>query len=267
MSANAPAILRAKDESLPVREDLLRAMKIAENSPEAAQYLSQRVHQIVEKSRYLNKNPEAMKTAQEVIKAVDEFAQFVTFKFSQDAQIWSGQTPESSNFKNMQRGIAQQAIGALSDKNYPGIRFDFAINKEGHFVRGYASTEKGAPPLEEKTVESLDRLFNAWLADKHQVATEDGYFFKTDADGNKIGKLSVEEVENLLTDSAQEFKQYLEESKVPTQIVSRQREYPGEHRLEEAKKVAAKKAVERVIETAEVEEKVEPEAPTAPPQF
>jgi len=259
MSANALAISR--DVTLPSREDLLKAMQTSEHSSEAAQYLNQQVQKIVNTSKFLNKSPEAKKVAQQVVKAVEEFTQFVEYKFSQDSLIWSGKTPESSQFKKMQQGIAQEAIGTLSEKNHPNIRFDFAISKDGHFVRGYASTEKDAPPLEKDTVDSLDRLFNAWLANKHQIATEEGFFYKTDANGNQIRKLTAEEVGDLMYDSAQEFKDYLLESKVETQLVSRQREYPGEHRLEEAKKAAAQKAVDRITEK---EEEAAPEVTVEP---
>ncbi len=252
MSANAPAI-SSKNESLPPREDLLKAMQTAEHSAEGAQYLSQQVHKRVENSRFLNKSPEARKVAQQVVKAVDEFTQFVEYKFSQESQIWSGQPPRSS-FDRMQSGIAGKASAEFSEKNYPSIRFDFGINKEGHFVRGYAPIEKGASPLEEETVDSLDRLFNAWLVNKHQVVTEGGFFFKTDAEGNQTRRLTVDEVEELMADSAQDFKDYLQANNVETQLVARHREYPGEHRLEEVKKAAAQKAVERVVEIEKAEE-------------
>src|SRR5205085_1285138 len=132
--------------------------------------------------------------------------------------------------------------------------FDFAISKDGHFVRGYASTGKEAPSLEDETVDSLDRLFNAWLANNHQVVTENGFFYKTDSDGNKTQKLTAKEVEELMSDSAQKFKDYLQDRNVGTELESRQCEYPGEQRLEETKKAAAQKAVEKVIEIEEAPE-------------
>lgn len=247
-----------KKKALPPREDLLKAMQTAENTAKSAQYLRQQVHQVVKNSILLNKKPESQALAQQVLKAVDEYTQFVEYKFSQDSQIWSGQKPKPA-LTLIQSRIAEDAIAALSKKNFPSIRFDFAISKEGHFVRGYASTESGAPPLEEGTVDALDRLFNAWLANEHRVVTKDGYFYQNNPGGNQI-KLTVEEVEALMADSAKEFKEYLKQSGVQTELVSRQREYPGEHRLEEIKKAAAQKAVERVIEEAEREEE-RPEQP------
>lgn len=257
----APAIVPLKDVNLPLREDLLRAMKLAENSPEAAQYLRQRVHEIVERSRFINKSPEAMHAAQQILDAVDEFAELVTYKFPQDGQAWTGKLPSSSSVESMHSGITQQAVNKLSEKKLPGIRFDYAISEIGHFVRGYASTEKGASQLDETTVDSLDRLFNAWLANKHGVATRDGNFFKMNAEGHidESKKMTAAEVEELLADSAQDFKDYLVESKFNTEIVSRQRDYPGEHRLEEARKKAMDKILQGVEEKLEekVEEKVE----------
>ncbi|WP_392538095.1 hypothetical protein [Legionella sp. 227] len=251
-------ITQAKDVTLPTREDLLRAMKIAENSPEVAQYLSKRVHEIAEKSRLLNKSPEAKETTQQILKAVDEFAQLVSYKYPPDSQVWSGKEPTSSTI-NMQEGIAKQAATSLAQKNYPGIRFDFAISETGHFVRGYASTEKGASQLDEGTIETLDNLFNAWLADKHNVATENGDFYYMDEKGQKKDKLNVEEVEKLLSDSAQEYKDYLKGKGLETELVSRQRDYPGEHRLEETKK----KAIDKIIKAEqEVEEKFEEKVET-----
>ncbi|PWY56818.1 hypothetical protein DGG96_05275 [Legionella qingyii] len=260
MSANSSVISSVDDRAF-VREDLLKAMQLAGNSAELAQYLTKQVHEIVDNSRVFKK-PEKMQVGQQILKAVDEFAQLVAYKFSEEAkQIWAGITP-STKFENIHRGITQEAVESLSKKGYEGIRFDFAIKQtgeeKGHFVRGYASSEKGAPPLDGETVDSLDRLFNAWLANEHQVLTEDGFFFKTDAEGNKTRQLTLDEVEEIMADSAQGFKDYLQSNHVETQLVSRQREYPGEHRLEETKKAAAQKAVERVIE-AEEAEKVEAE--------
>ncbi|HHF7375916.1 hypothetical protein [Legionella bozemanae] len=248
-----------KKKALPPREDLLKAMQTAEKSAKSARYLRQQVHQIVENSILLNKNPESQALAQQVLKAVDEFTQFVEYKFSQESQTWSGKPPKSS-FDQMQTKIAEKASATLSEKNVPSIRFDYGISKEGHFVRGYGPTEKGAPPLEDETIDSLDRLFNAWLANNHQVITRDGFFFKNEKGVER--KLTGDEVEALMADSAKEFKEYLKKSGVESELVSRQREYPGEHRLEETKKAAAQKAVERVIEEAErEEERPEPEQP------
>ncbi|KTD66658.1 substrate of the Dot/Icm secretion system [Legionella santicrucis] len=253
MSANAPSITTTKDVTLPPKSELLKAMQNAEKSPELAHYLKDRVHDIVQKSKYYNKSPEAREAAKEIEKAVDEFVQFVDYKFSQRSQIWLGDLPETSSFKNMQKGIAEKAVSDLTDKNYEGIRFDFAISQDGHFVRGYAVAGTDAP-LEEDTVVSFDQLFNAWLAEKYEIATENGYLFKTDDKGNQIQKLTVEEVEQLLAESAKDFRDYVRESNVSTELITRQREYPGEQRLEEQRRrAAAAKAVEKVIETEELE--------------
>ncbi|WP_454782078.1 hypothetical protein [Legionella sp. WA2022007384] len=261
MSATSPVISSVNDKTF-VREDLLKAMQLAGTSVELAQYLRQQVHDIVDNSRAFKKSPEKMQVAQQILKAVDEFTQLVEYKFSEEEKkIWAG-IPPSSKFENIHRGITQEAVELLEKKGYPGIRFDFAVKQagddKGHFVRGYASIEKGAPPLDEETVDALDRLFNAWLANEHQVLTENGFFFKTDAEGNKTRQLTADEVEAIMADSAQGFKDYLQSNHAETPLVSRQRDYPGEHRLEEAKKAAAQKAVERVIE-AEEAEKIEPE--------
>ncbi|STY30956.1 Dot/Icm secretion system substrate [Legionella wadsworthii] len=251
MGDKAPSLISNKDVTLPPREDLLKAMQNAERSPEAARYLSERVHQIVDSSKFINKSPASRKVAEEVLKAVDEFTKFVEYKFEQGVKPWSGEMPEKSDFKRMQQGIAQEAVGTISQKQLPGIRFDFAISREGHFVRGYASTDNQAGPLGEDTVASLDRLFNAWLASKNPpIATDNGYFYRADANGNRDNKaLTAEEVEELMQDSAEDFKRYLADRNVETSLVSKHRDYPGEeHRV---KKAAAQKAVERAIEIGE----------------
>lgn len=262
MSSNTPsAIVPTKDRFLPSRDDLLRAMKSAETSPETARYLREQVHQIVDKSRYYNKDQETKNLAQQVLKAVDEFTQLVEYKFSQDSQVWSG-TPPKSPFDQMQTKIAEKAGAAISEKNFPRIRFDYAISEKGHFVRGYGPAEKGAPALEEGTIDALDRLFNAWLANNHQVITRDGNFYKNEGQGER--KLTGEEVEALMADSAKGFKEYLKQSRVETDLVSRQRDYPGEHRLEETKKEEARKHVEQVGKVQEEEKiEVEVERPSA----
>ncbi|KTD05055.1 hypothetical protein OQJ19_09555 [Fluoribacter gormanii] len=251
------SVVSSKSEKPLIRENLLKIIKMAENSIEIAEYARKAVHQII--ATY--KSPEKMKIGEQIGKTFDEITQLAIYQCSpQESRTWAGKPPVSKK-ESMHRGITQEAVDILSKENYPGIRFDFGISKDGHFVRGYASTEKGAPPFEKKTEDLLDSLFNAWLANNHQVETEKGYFFKKDSDGN-TRKLTAEEVEELMSDSGQEFKDYLESNNFQTAIVSRHREYPGEQRLAEAKKAtvqkAVEKAVERVMESEEAE-KVEPE--------
>ncbi|MBI2785940.1 MAG: hypothetical protein HYX60_06405 [Legionella longbeachae] len=255
MSSTAPVVPN-KEVTLPAQTELLKAMQTSDTS-EGAQYLSARIHQLVESSKHLNR-PEIIETAKKVVAAVDEYAQFVEFRHASRSQLWSGQAPEVSSFKNMQMGIAEQALSKIGSKD---VRFDFAISQDGHFVRGYASPDKDAPPMEPTEVQSLDRLFNAWLAEDYQIATENGYFYKTDSEGNllKNQKMSMAEVDEIMANSAKEFKDYLHE-KGGIELTGKQREYPGEQRLDELRRAAANKAAERVKETMKMDTAEKPQS-------
>jgi hypothetical protein len=240
-----------RDVYLTNKAELLKAMQVA-NSIEGAQYLRDGVRSIVSRSRHINSSPELQKVGADVVKAVDEFAKFIEFKFTASNDPWAGEKPKSS-LANMQEGIAQEALGKLDQQNF---RFDFAISKDGHFVRGYAPPE-GGQPLTSETIDSLDRLFNAWLADKYQIITEDGFLFEPDPATGKPVRCSVERVEEIMGNSAEDFSEYLLKNNIG--LFSRHREYPGEHRLEQALKEKAEKQMERVEENVAEEQEVVPD--------
>jgi hypothetical protein len=242
-----------KDIYLTNKTELLKAMQVA-NSIEGAQYLRDGVRSIVSRSRHINSSPELQKVGADVVKAVDEFAKFIEFKFTASNDPWSGEKPKSS-LANMQGGIAQEALGKLDQQN---LRFDFAISKDGHFVRGYAPPEQGGKALGPETVDSLDRLFNAWLADKYQIITEDGFLFEPDPATGKPVRCSADRVEEIMGNSAEDFSEYLLKNNI--EIFSRHREYPGEQRLEQKLREKAEKRIEQVEDAAAEVQEVAAEA-------
>lgn len=229
MAENTSFKVTTKDITLPPRENIIAAMDIAKNSPEAANYLNEQIEKIVEGSRFLNKSKEIREISDQVVAAVKDFAMDVSLRKA-PANIWNGEMPETSDFINLQKGIASRAIDKLNEESITGVRFDYAIAKDGHFVRGYGSTED-ASPLEQEMVNSLDDLFNAWLAEQ-KILTEEGYLYHTTEEGEKGKQLKVDEVEGLFVNSAEGFKKYLEGK---FELVAQQREYPGEEKIEEQK--------------------------------
>jgi len=131
------------------------AMNVAETSEEAAHYLVCRFEKILTDAKMLMQS-------QEIVKAVEEFARYVNFKFKTMSQPWAGELPEKDGYKNMHQNIANEAATQLQGAQ---ITFDFAINNDNSaFLRGY-SAENGV--FDAKAVVEADKLFNSWLAENN----------------------------------------------------------------------------------------------------
>ena len=88
---------------LPLKEELLNAMKVAETSTEAADYLVVRFTDILTKAKMLAES-------QDIIAKVQDYAKYVHFKLLSNAQPWSGESVPSSDFKNMQENLAKDLV-------------------------------------------------------------------------------------------------------------------------------------------------------------
>lgn len=242
---------------IPEKRELLDAMKVGETSIEAAQYFAGRVKQIFSKAKLPDN------VVKEVIEKVEEYARLVSFKLTTGSHLWSGQPTESSDFNNMQKNIAEEAASKAIDLINGNLRLDIAINNSAQLLRGYSVEGKA---LDANVVDSLDKLFNAWLAGKGVIskgstlyeATENGEI-KKGSQGKEI-KADAERIKSLLNDKDQGFAQFLDKKGIKD-ITIQQQEYPGVQK--EAQKVQeVKKAPEVKAEAVSVE--AEEKAPVGP---
>lgn len=96
---------------------------------------------------------------QEIVKLLD-FAKFLS---TSSGNPWVPGEPielmsEANNFDFLQLHLTNQAASQIQVTD---ITLDCAISDYSKFIRGYSS---GGKPLDTQTVDSLDKLFNGWLA-------------------------------------------------------------------------------------------------------
>lgn len=232
-------------------------MKVGETSIEAAQYFAGRVKQIFSKANLPDN------VVKEVIEKVEEYARLVSFKLLSGSHLWLGQPNESSDFINMQKNIAEEAAHKAIDLINGNLRLDIAINNVSQLLRGYSVDGKA---LDANVVDSLDKLFNAWLSEKGVIskgstlyeATEHGEI-KKDSQGKEI-KADAERIKSLLNDKDEGFAQFLDKKGIKD-ITIQQQEYPGAQK--EAEKVQeVKKSPE--VKAEVVREETEEQAPAGP---
>ncbi len=234
----------AKAKKLPsnLKEILLDAMRVAETSIEAADYLATQFKQILTDAKMLDEYGD-------ILQKVEDFAKYTKFKLLASSQPWLGQPPEASDFKNMQANMAMDAVKdleSLSVGTEKEVTFDFAINNEtSEFLRGCS--------VQGKALEAFDKLFNSWLAEKNLVsqgstlheATANGQI-KRDAQGKPV-KANPDEVRKLINDPDQGFAKYMETKGI--KVTSHEQEFPTVQKgaqVQQAVKEAIKAAPEAV---------------------
>jgi len=207
---------------LPLKEALLNAMKTAETSIAAAEYLETQFKQILNKNKMLD-------SSQDIVGKVEEFVQFVKFKLISSTQPWAGEQSKSSDFSNMQQNIAADAVEKLEgviNGMIKDLKLDVAINDLSQLVRGYTSEGKA---LDAKLIDSMDKLFNAWLAENNIVNKGSTLF-----DANDKGDIRVDEKKQQVKTGAQRIRDLISGKgfeaflyKKGVQITSQLHSYPS----------------------------------------
>ncbi|MFJ1269739.1 hypothetical protein ACD661_14335 [Legionella lytica] len=238
------------EQRFPTTQEIKPAMETAGATIEGAEYLSSRVSDLASKSKFLAKNPELKDN---IIAAVEKFVDYVRFKLTVNGQPWSGQEVETSDLKNMQANLADAAVKEMAGK-VSDIKVDYAISAQGHYIRGYSSSEGAVSP---DTVNNLDKVFNAWLASKDHVI-KGGFIYPMDAkEQNEGTRATPEQIKKLMDEGG--LKDYMANKGITLQ--TKERDYPGETKAVEAEK-EAEFAVGRVAKINEDEGLEGPEADT-----
>jgi hypothetical protein len=210
-------------QSIPQKEALLGAMDVAGNSVEGAKYLVTRFEEVLIKAKVLDQSKELMRS-------VDDFAKYTEYKLVSHAQPWSGQSAIQSGFQNFHDNLAQDAaknLDRLSGKERKRITFAFAIDENAQFLRGFFAEGKA---LEANEVQSLDILFNAWLANQGIVSKGGALYeadqkgqIKTDNAGQPIKADSNLIIKELITNKS--FEAYVKKQGI--NITSEEHSYPN----------------------------------------
>ncbi|CAM4506306.1 MAG: hypothetical protein LEGION0403_FIIPPAGN_02580 [Legionella sp.] len=240
------------EKRFPTTQEIKSSMETAGATIEGAEYLASRVRDLATKSKFLAKNPELKEN---IIAAVDKFVDYVRFKLTVNGQPWSGQEVETSDLKNMQANLADAAVKEMAGK-VSDIKVDYAVSADGHYIRGYSSSDGAVSP---ETVSNLDKVFNAWLASKDHVI-KGGFIYHVDDKVQSEGtRVTQEEIKALMDEGG--LKDYMANKGITLQ--TRERDYPGESKAAEALK-DAEVAVEVVAKANQDEGLEGPEADTGP---
>lgn len=192
---------------VPLSAEISAAMEVAKTSDEASKYVVQRVTAILTATKMLKKSGD-------LIKKLEDFAQYVDFKSRVSPQIWSGHVGKSTDFKNMQEHIAEDAVKAVKAHTQGDIKLDMAISVAGEILRGYSA---GGQQIKDPVIlEMLDKLFNAWLAENN-IVSKASALYEANAkgeithDANGEVKVNSEHIKQLMNDPEKGLVKYAQE--------------------------------------------------------
>lgn len=193
---------------LPLKDELLTAMKTAETSIEAAEYLHDRFKKILSDAKLLDKS-------KDMLEKVDEYVKLVRFKLLTNVQPWAAESVETSSFKNMQGHIAEEVIKKFEGSTLGALKLEIAIDQvdnQTEVLRAYSSDGKGLDP---EMVKPMDDLLNAWFAEKN-IVNKNGNLYVVNADGkimldakgNQV-KADAEDIKRSLKDGPGSFEEFM----------------------------------------------------------
>lgn len=178
-------------------------------TPEAIDYALTRV------TLYL-KNHNLLDKAQDLIALLEQHAKHIGYQF-RASKAWSGEPVESSEYKRLHAGIAQDEAKALASLGdiAADIEYGFSFDDKARFLRAYTQAEG---ELSSEKMASLDKLFNAWLASKGFV-NKDGIISTADDMGKPIEPVKADEFKKLLQDTKSGYCAYLKERGIELTVV------------------------------------------------
>lgn len=175
---------------------------------------------------------------QEVVKLLD-YAKFIVTLRGNPWVLGDSILPMSAetDFDYFQIYLAH---GAAIQLQATEVTLDCAISDESNFIRGYSSDGKA---LDTKTVDSLDKLFNAWLATMkfeskdgatYNLISKDGAIFKAtkatiwlDSQGEPV-RVDPEEFKLALDRKSNGLEAYIQQQNKDIGITIQQHEFPRE---------------------------------------
>jgi hypothetical protein len=189
---------------IPSAEALQQCKEVATTSMAASYFLSQFEKRLIETGK--------MEEGNVALAHIREFAQTVTLQREIKHDPWSGKIGPLTDFHNLQRNLAEEAAEMVVAKIQGQIIMDYAINDNSQFIRGYSAAGR---PMDEESVQNMDKLFNAWLAENNKISKgstlyesdERGQILRN-AQGENI-KADSQEIKQMIVDESKGFSQFL----------------------------------------------------------
>lgn len=232
---------------LPTTDTILVAMKLSETSVEAAQYVSQRLHEIITKAKKQDE-------CKDLLDRAELFVRYVEMKLQGNSHSWIGKKGKDSEFHNMQANMAATEAATIKEAlgDVP-VNVDVAINQLAKIMRGYSANGKGLDP---QLGNSMDVVVNAFWAENNKVS-KDSTLYNSDADGNIQEKADPEEAKEELVDPEAGLGEYCRQNGL--EVTVQLQTYPGAE-VEQPKRREVEPSA--VTETAPTDEEIEVQKPS-----
>lgn len=203
---------------LPDKDALLACFKF----PEAADYFLEQFEKILKEA-----GSDVYKKSEPILNKIREFVKNTHYQRDTRGFPWDGDMQMRTDFQNLQHHLAEAAVRTITAIIKGIVKMDVAVSSVAQLLRGYSEegvSLKGVP------VDSLDKLFNAWLAENNYLskgsviyqANEHGEIVKDKA-GNPL-RADSEKVLQLMNDDKKGFGKFLGDRGL--EIVVQQHQYP-----------------------------------------
>jgi len=160
---------------LPTTDALKSIMSFIQDE-ETAKYFASQFKKIAENPKLMKKlNPEEQKVVRAMVDNVDYYAECFEFARKTKNQSWDGLEKDTNEFKLLQANLSKKIAESIKG-TIPSIILDFAISEKGEFIRGYSTNRPLDPQQDANTVNAMDTLFNAWLAE-HDIISKEGVLY------------------------------------------------------------------------------------------
>lgn len=215
---------------LPDAETFKNAMCVA-TTEEAATYLYHSAMELFTKVKMLGHE-----AIQKMAGVLRENAHNIELLTKDDGASWTGKQP-AIGFKKFQNELASEAAKLIGEYAAEGIDLDFAVSNNSELIRGHSSNGKEIDP---GTVDAMDNLFNAWLAENHMI-NRGGVIYEAmtergregeikmgpDEQGNPVGvRADAERLRQMVMDKDNGFEHYVHQHKKSMLITVYQQPYP-----------------------------------------
>lgn len=157
---------------------VIKTVQVA-TTGEAARYAAKVFEQSIIDAKLTDKKP-----VQEVLKFVKDHADYVTLRTDQSSdRLWRGLHLPTAFEGNLENSVsdAVETFKATHGEQAIDMTLDIAVSDQSELLRGY-------PQLDDVTIASMDKLFNALLARNNGIS-EGGYVYE----GTTDGKIKLDE--------------------------------------------------------------------------
>ncbi len=194
-------------------------------TPRGAEYFEERVIEMLTKAKMIDK-------FHDLVEDVKVLTQSIVSDGS-NTSAWSGSTGlDTTSFERYQKVLAERFVQQFKDRE---IVFDFALSDQAEILRGY--TVDGEPISDEESKE-LDRLYNAWLAEKGMV-TYKGVIYDSTSEGKikqekgQNKRANAEKLRDLIRDKKEGLSTFIDSKN----MVVREQQHPADAQKQAGKQV------------------------------